>query len=674
MHIPLHNNKKATSKNATSNNASINSDSTITNDNVTNSKQQHQYQKDYERHQHKEHHANELKPLAEDLVKQENLNETNRRNASRKSIEKFQIGSKLGEGAFSIVYEATDNETKERVAIKVIKKYQLDEKQRNNVLKEVNLMKQLNHPNIVKLIDFVENDDYYYIIQELVSGGEIFNEIVKYTYFSEDLSRHVIIQVAEALLYMHEHVGIVHRDLKPENIFFKPIKFIKDDPKNKFKKLRKSDNPQSKIDEGKFIMNYGGAGIGIIKIGDFGLSKQIRLNENNALKTPCGTIGYTAPEIVRDMKYSKEVDMWALGCVLYILLCGFPPFFNDSIEELTRTVAKGEFKFLSPWWDEISSGAKNCVSRLLTVNPMHRYNVEQFLNDPWILEFLQRSENIQMQEKLAKQQKQNNLNKEVIKQNEQNEQNEKNEITENNGKDNNTSNSKLNEPGMPGLVPNNKLKTFTSYSQSLSHIDHMEIDDDNTNSITSVKSFSTKNDDNNMDEDSDSESLSSNWDNIEDGSKSEFGVELSRFHKGDEGVEPIPMLEHLLEPAPAQSSMVHREEFINDTTNQKRVQRNVKNGKIGKKALFTPEIMAMKDMFDISVAAHRMHEESKYTPNTATMLNNEIVEEDEDIDGQIIEGNRKSNSLKKENIGTFNLNINDASILARRQKKKAILA
>lgn len=100
--------------------------------------------------------------------------------------------------------------------------------------------------------------------------------------------------------------------------------------------------------------------------------------------TPCGTVGYTAPEIVKDERYSKSVDMWALGCVLYTLLCGFPPFYDESIEVLTEKVAKGQYVFLSPWWDDISHSAKDLISHLLTVDPEKRYTITEFLKHPWI--------------------------------------------------------------------------------------------------------------------------------------------------------------------------------------------------------------------------------------------------------------------------------------------------
>lgn len=145
-------------------------------------------------------------------------------------------------------------------------------------------------------------------------------------------------------------------------------------------KPRNPDDEQ-KEDEGEFVPGVGAGGIGKIKIADFGLSKIIW---EDTTVTPCGTVGYTAPEIVKDERYSKSVDMWALGCVLYTLLCGFPPFYDESISVLTEKVARGQYTFLSPWWDDISKGAKDLVSHLLTVDPEKRYDINQFLNHPWI--------------------------------------------------------------------------------------------------------------------------------------------------------------------------------------------------------------------------------------------------------------------------------------------------
>jgi len=237
-------------------------------------------------------------------------------------------------------------------------------------------MRQLNHSNIVRLISFSESRSYYYLVLELCPGGELFHQIVRLTYFSEDLSRHVITQVAEGLRYLHEEKGVVHRDIKPENLLFEPIPFVPSrNPKPR------NPNDEDKADEGEFISGVGSGGIGRIKIADFGLSKVVW---DSVTMTPCGTVGYTAPEIVKDERYSKSVDMWALGCVLYTLLCGFPPFYDESISVLTEKVARGQYTFLSPWWDDISKPAQDLVSHLLTVDPDKRYTIDQFMAHPWI--------------------------------------------------------------------------------------------------------------------------------------------------------------------------------------------------------------------------------------------------------------------------------------------------
>lgn len=311
-------------------------------------------------------------------------------------LERYQLIEKMGDGAFSNVYRARDTKgIYTEVAVKVVRKFEMNSTQgdnvlhpdfkkapktveRANILKEVQIMRQLDHPNIVKLVEFSEAAQYYYIILELCPGGELFHQIVRLTYFSEDLSRHVITQVAQALEYLHEEAGVVHRDIKPENLLFYPIPHIP----TKHPRPRGPDD-EDKADEGEFIKGKGAGGIGVIKIADFGLSKVIW---DSQTMTPCGTVGYTAPEIVKDERYSKSVDMWALGCVLYTLLCGFPPFYDESIQVLTEKVARGQYTFLSPWWDDISKSAQDLVSHLLTVDPEKRYDIRQFLNHPWIRE------------------------------------------------------------------------------------------------------------------------------------------------------------------------------------------------------------------------------------------------------------------------------------------------
>ncbi|KAJ1952720.1 MAPK-activated protein kinase Srk1, partial [Dispira parvispora] len=290
------------------------------------------------------------------------------------SADRFQLLERMGDGAFSVVYKAYDRQLGKHVAIKVARKYQMKPSQRSNIYKEVSIMRSLSHSNVVSLLDFRESNDYFYLIMDLVPGGELFNRIVELTYFSEPLARHVIVQVAEAIRYLHNERGVIHRDIKPENILFEPIPYIPDPT------FVSSTANRGKKDEGIFVEGVGGGGIGRVRLADFGLSKVIW---NEPTLTPCGTVGYTAPEIVNDQKYSTGVDMWALGCVLYTMLCGFPPFYDEDVQVLTQKVACGYYTFLSPWWDHISESAKDLISNLLTVNPESRYSIDEFLAHPW---------------------------------------------------------------------------------------------------------------------------------------------------------------------------------------------------------------------------------------------------------------------------------------------------
>ncbi|CED85255.1 serine threonine-protein kinase [Phaffia rhodozyma] len=327
---------------------------------------------------------------AEDLVQEEKRNKE--RMPVYTGLEGFHLVEKMGDGAFSNVYKAIDRRTGFKTAVKVVRKYELNASQegnkhlnpnfkkrprvteRANILKEVQIMRGTDHPSVIKLVSFSESPEHYFLVLELMEGGELFHQIVKLTYFSEQLSRHVILQVAHGIRYLHEERGVVHRDIKPENILFDRIPIIP----SRHPVQRQYD--EDKVDEGEFTLGVGGGGIGRVKIADFGLSKVVWAEDT---ATPCGTVGYTAPEIVKDERYSKSVDMWALGCVLYTLLCGFPPFYDESIAVLTEKVARGYYTFLSPWWDDISASSKDLISHLLNVDPAQRYTIDEFLAHPW---------------------------------------------------------------------------------------------------------------------------------------------------------------------------------------------------------------------------------------------------------------------------------------------------
>ncbi|ORX74597.1 Pkinase-domain-containing protein, partial [Linderina pennispora] len=291
------------------------------------------------------------------------------------SLEGYTLISRIGEGAFSTVYQARNEITGEHVAIKAISKSGMTAVQTANVRKEVAIMESLQHPRIIKLLEYREARDYHYLIMELAPGGEMFERVLELTYLSERLARHVIIQVAEAVKHMHAN-GIVQRDLKLENVVFEPMPIF---PSNIAEKQRQGDTRQKKP-EGAFIPGVGAGGIGRVKLIDFGLSKVVW---NQATRTPCGTTGYAAPEIVRDEMYTKSVDMWGLGCMLYAMICGFPPFYDEDVKVLTRKVAMGQYEFLSPWWDDVNPMVKHLIKNLLELDPRRRYTIDDFMNHPW---------------------------------------------------------------------------------------------------------------------------------------------------------------------------------------------------------------------------------------------------------------------------------------------------
>lgn len=319
---------------------------------------------------------------------------------------KYKLEQLLGEGAFSSVYKAVDVSSGEQVAVKIINKANLSHKQLANIQNEIHIMNTLSnsggHTNILHLVEYFDTPENCFLVLEICNGGEIFNKIIEYTYFSEALAKHVFLQLLEAISFLHAH-NVVHRDIKPENLLFKRIPHVPRSADEYNASLRKSDDGLKK-DEGKFLPGVGGGGVGTIKLADFGLAKQLKYDPLTAsshsnLKTPCGTAGYTAPEVIhcgvqkrsrfkssalKSNYYSKAVDIWSLGCFLYTILCGFPPFYDDNQDLLTHKILTADFVFLEPWWDEISADAKDLISRMLVVNPIKRITLEEIYRHPWM--------------------------------------------------------------------------------------------------------------------------------------------------------------------------------------------------------------------------------------------------------------------------------------------------
>lgn len=312
----------------------------------------------------------------------------------------YELLEEAGEGGFSRVYKGVHRPSKRIVAIKVIDKRNLSSKQLYSVLNEIKLLEEMDHPNIISLRQLFDKNDFYFLIMEYCDGGEIFNKIIEYTYFSEQLARHVFVQLLLAVEYLHSK-HIAHRDIKPENLLFRAIPY-RLRSWEEFEKSKRASDDGTKVDEGEFVEGEGGGTIGIIKLADFGLSKQFATNNNSNdnLKTPCGTAGYTAPEVIACNKtadgmlmegiqsYSKSVDIWSLGCFLYTVLCGFPPFYDDDPNKLIYKITRGDYVFLKPWWDEVSDDAKDLVSKMLIIDPKKRISIEQIWKHPWLKQYV----------------------------------------------------------------------------------------------------------------------------------------------------------------------------------------------------------------------------------------------------------------------------------------------
>ncbi|XP_066527743.1 LOW QUALITY PROTEIN: calcium/calmodulin-dependent protein kinase type 1G-like [Hoplias malabaricus] len=256
--------------------------------------------------------------------------------------EVFDIIEVLGSGASSEVFMVKEKNTGKMFAMKCVVK-----KNRNTSLEnEIAVLRRTKHENIVALEDFYESQTHYYLVMQLVSGGELFDRLLDRGVFSENDASVVIRQVLEGVCYLHKN-GIVHRDLKPENLLY----------------YSQEDNSK-------------------IMISDFGLSK---IEGNGVMSTTCGTPGYMAPELLTQKSYSKAVDCWSIGVITYILLCGYPPFYEESESLLFSMVKKAQYEFDSPFWDDISESAKDFVRNMLQKDPELRYSTEQALKHPWIM-------------------------------------------------------------------------------------------------------------------------------------------------------------------------------------------------------------------------------------------------------------------------------------------------
>lgn len=263
-------------------------------------------------------------------------------------VKKFELGKELGKGAYSVVREARDRSSGELFAVKCMAKKSLTKEDRRAVNGEVSILMSLDHPNIIKVFGVYEDDASVFIVTELLRGGELFDRIVQHEYYSEGMAARVVKTMAEALAYCDKR-NVVHRDIKPVNVLLV-------DP---------ADDMSLKLADFGFAVEVGGCGA--------------------ELTETCGTPGYVAPEILKGQPYGREVDMWSLGVIAFILLCGYPPFFDDNQNQLFAKIKKGQFEFEKEFWGEVSDQAKDLIRKLLVVDPAKRLTARDVLKHPWIV-------------------------------------------------------------------------------------------------------------------------------------------------------------------------------------------------------------------------------------------------------------------------------------------------
>jgi len=265
---------------------------------------------------------------------------------------------KLGEGSYGSVCKAKNKSTGSIRAVKTISKAQMKNIERFK--QEIAIMKLMDHPHIVKLYETFEDHRNIYLVMEICAGGELFDRIIESGHFTEVQAAILIQQIVRAIYYMHEN-HVCHRDLKPENFLF----MTKD-------RIEKN----------------------LLKVIDFGLS--CKFEANSVLTTKAGTPYYVAPQVLAG-KYDQLSDLWSCGVIMYVMLCGYPPFFGETDAEVLSKVRLGNFSFNAADWKNVSEDAKNLIRMLLKMNPRDRYTAEQALNHEWIKNKAPKASNVSLQ-------------------------------------------------------------------------------------------------------------------------------------------------------------------------------------------------------------------------------------------------------------------------------------
>ncbi|KAM6975778.1 calcium/calmodulin-dependent protein kinase type II subunit beta-like isoform 2-T3 [Tautogolabrus adspersus] len=261
--------------------------------------------------------------------------------------DEYQLYEELGKGAFSVVRRCVKLCTGQEYAAKIINTKKLSARDHQKLEREARICRLLKHSNIVRLHDSISEEGFHYLLFDLVTGGELFEDIVAREYYSEADASHCIHQILDSVSYTHQH-DIVHRDLKPENLLL----------------ASKCKNAA-------------------VKLADFGLAIEVQ-GDQQAWFGFAGTPGYLSPEVLRKEAYGKPVDIWACGVILYILLVGYPPFWDEDQHKLYQQIKAGAYDFPSPEWDTVTPEAKNLINQMLTINPAKRITAQEALKHPWV--------------------------------------------------------------------------------------------------------------------------------------------------------------------------------------------------------------------------------------------------------------------------------------------------
>uniref|UniRef100_A0A1I8GC06 calcium/calmodulin-dependent protein kinase n=1 Tax=Macrostomum lignano TaxID=282301 RepID=A0A1I8GC06_9PLAT len=275
-------------------------------------------------------------------------------------------------GAFSIVRRCVQKTTSLEFAAKIINTKRLSTRDMQKLEREARICRLLKHPNIVRLHDSIQDEGFHYLVFDLVTGGELFEDIVAREFYSEADASNCMQQILESVNYCHQH-NIVHRDLKPENLLLSS--------KTKGAAVKLADfglaielQPDLANDWFENLLLASKAKGAAVKLADFGL----------AIEALLAHPGYLSPEVLRKDPYGKAVDVWACGVILYILLVGYPPFWDEEQAKLYAQIKAGAFDYPSPEWDTVTAEAKNLINQMLNTNPAKRITAAEALKHPWI--------------------------------------------------------------------------------------------------------------------------------------------------------------------------------------------------------------------------------------------------------------------------------------------------